>query len=184
MSRKRLPKGPARVYTLETELIGGNVTEEFVTKNPVVSRTIEIRGDQTLDDLHWGIFSAYDREEMHMFEFQFGKEPGHRKNRCYVMPEAEQSTLFGFGSQHAGLVSKTRLDDLGLAVGTTFFYWFDFGDDWWHEIRVKAVSQPQATTEKYPRIVARVGDSPPQYPDLEGEFVDDDADDVDGDDEE
>jgi len=42
-----------RLFTLEVALIGGPVTEEFVDENPVVSRTIEIGGDQTLEDLHY-----------------------------------------------------------------------------------------------------------------------------------
>jgi hypothetical protein len=31
--------------------------------NKQVSRRIEIRGDQTLEDLHYAIFKAYDRWE-------------------------------------------------------------------------------------------------------------------------
>ncbi len=37
-----------RLYTLEVTLIDGFLTEEFVEKNPVVSRTLQVRGDQTL----------------------------------------------------------------------------------------------------------------------------------------
>ena len=60
------------IYTLEVFLIGGPVTEEFAKKNPVVSRTIQIRGDQSLTDLHDAIFRAFNREEEHLFEFQIG----------------------------------------------------------------------------------------------------------------
>lgn len=41
-----------QLYTLDVFIIGGPVTEKFVKKNPVISRTIQIRGDQTLEDLH------------------------------------------------------------------------------------------------------------------------------------
>jgi hypothetical protein len=40
------------LYTLEVFLVSGPITEEFVKHNPVVSRTVEIRGGQTLADLH------------------------------------------------------------------------------------------------------------------------------------
>jgi hypothetical protein len=44
--------------TLEVFLVGGPVADDFVKKNPVVSRTIQIRADQTLAQLHAAIFEA------------------------------------------------------------------------------------------------------------------------------
>jgi hypothetical protein len=44
-----------------------------------------------------------------------------------------------------------------------FFYLFDFGDEWWHDIRV-LTTDGLASGGKYPRVTARVGKSPPQYP--------------------
>ncbi len=69
MSAKRVgKKGTAqpepqvpRVYTLEVFVIGGPVTEKFAKRNPVISRTIKIRGDQTLEDLHHATFGAFGR---------------------------------------------------------------------------------------------------------------------------
>lgn len=49
--REPAASGP-RLYTLEVFLIGGPVTRKFARRNPVVSRTILIRGDQTLKGLH------------------------------------------------------------------------------------------------------------------------------------
>ena len=39
-----------RLYTLEVFLLSGPITEKFAKKNLVVSRTIQLRGDQTLED--------------------------------------------------------------------------------------------------------------------------------------
>ncbi len=61
-----------KLYTFEVSLIGGPLSEQFIKKNPVVSRTIAIRGDQTFEDFHQAIFDAFDREFPHMFEFQIG----------------------------------------------------------------------------------------------------------------
>ncbi len=44
----------------------------------------------------------------------------------------------------------------------SFGYWFDFGDDWWHQIDVVESVAP-APKGKYPKITNRVGASPPQY---------------------
>ncbi len=35
------------LYTLEVIVIGGPITERFAKENPIISRTIQIRGNQT-----------------------------------------------------------------------------------------------------------------------------------------
>ena len=42
-------------------------------------------------------------------------------------------------------------------------YLFDFGDDWWHRIRVQAIKD-SGKKRKSIKIIKLVGDSPPQYP--------------------
>src|SRR5438477_4201179 len=64
---------PTSLYVLSIDLLGGPVSKKFTNK--VISRVIEIRGDQTLEQLHHAIFKAYDRWEEHLYEFQFGKRP-------------------------------------------------------------------------------------------------------------
>ena len=81
----------------------------------------------------------------------------------------------------AGTVDSTRIDSVGLKKNAAFGYWFDFGDDWWHQINVIAIHD-EIPKGKYPKVVKRVGDSPPQYPDLEEmdeeEMDEDDEDDA------
>jgi hypothetical protein len=60
-------------------------------------------------------------------------------------------------------VRSTTLDSLGLEVGRAFGYWFDFGDDWMHQVNVEAIGEAPAR-RRFPKVIARVGDSPPQYP--------------------
>jgi hypothetical protein len=140
------------------------VTAAFARKNPVLRRTIEIRGDQTLRDLHQTIFTAFDREDEHLYEFQFGTRPMDPKCVRYVLP-AMASGDDG-GPRIGGLVHKTTLASLPLKVGDRFGYWFDFGDDWWHQINVEKIEkrQPEGV---YPRLIASEGESPPQYPDFD-----------------
>ena len=47
-------------------------------------------------------------------------------------------------------------------------YWFDFGDDWWHQINVLGIDT-KIPPGKYPKVAKRVGQSPPQYPDMDDE---------------
>jgi len=156
-----------RLFSLEVCLIGGPVTEEFADKNPVVSRTIQIRGDQTLEDLHHILFEAFDREDEHMYEFQVGgKGPMDPKTRRYVLPMALEDVFSD--KKPAGDVAHTLIGSIGLKVGDAFGYWFDFGDDWWHQINVVSI-EDVAPSGSYPRVTKRVGESPPQYVDWDEE---------------
>ena len=152
-----------RIDTTEVFLLSGPITEKFAKNNPVVSRTIQIRGDQTLEDLHHAIFDALGRWEEHMYEFQFGKGPMDPKAPRYILPGAFGTEL-GEESPPTGRVDWTTIDSLGLEVGRSFGYWFDFGDDWWHQINVEAI-EDKAPSGKLPRVSKRVGKSPPQYAD-------------------
>ena len=158
-----MPNGQSnpQLYTLEVSLLSGPISEKFAAKNPIVSRTIQIRGDQTLEDLHHAIFEAYGRWESHAYEFQFGKGPMDPKAHCYVLPSAFSMDV-GDRNRPAGRVDQTTLDSLGLKTNLNFGYWFDFGDDWWHQISVKAI-EDKVPTGKFPKVTKRLGKSPPQY---------------------
>jgi hypothetical protein len=147
---------PEAVYTLNVSIIDGPITEDFVDENPQITRTIQIKGQQTLAALHRILFEAFDREDEHMYEFQVGgKGPHDPEAHRYGLSAAMDADL-------AGDVAKTTIHDLGLTVGECFGYWFDFGDDWWHVIEVMEI-QDKAGKGKYPKIVNRIGASPPQY---------------------
>ncbi len=164
-SKSKKSSANMNLYTLEVFLISGPMTRKFVKKNPVVSRTIEICGDQTLEDLHHAIFEAFDREDEHMYEFQIGgKGPNDPQARRYGL-----STPLEGKRKPAGLkgdVTRTTLDTLKLKQDEAFGYWFDFGDDWWHQINTLSIKQSTAKGE-YPTVIKRIGQSPPQYIDTD-----------------
>ena len=149
---------PANLYVLSVSLMSGPIGKKFVGK--VVRRVIEIRGDQTLEELHQAIFQAHDRWEYHMYEFQFGKRPFDPAGPNYGVPNPSP------GKKGRGDARTTRLDDLHLKQDRVFGYWFNFGDDWFHQIDVERIEQAIPTVT-YPRVVKRVGKSPPQYHDEE-----------------
>jgi hypothetical protein len=70
----------------------------------------------------------------------------------------------------AGDIKRTTIASLGLKVDEAFGYWFDFGDDWWHQINVVAIEE-KAVPGRLPKVIKRVGKSPPQYPDWDEEDV-------------
>lgn len=133
-------------------------------------RRIALRGNQTLDDLHEAIYKAFDRWDEHMYSFYFPK-PG-RKGRAAIR-DAEEYTHpyaaanpFPFDDKQVTDASKVKVSALGLRANRKFLYLFDFGDDWWHEITVEQTDAPEEKG-RYPRIIEKKGDSPPQYPDAE-----------------
>jgi hypothetical protein len=143
------------LYELDVFITDGPMTDKFIKKNPVVSRRIEITGDSTLKELHQIIFKAFNRSDEHLFEFQVGGSGPHD-------PKARRYTRQSAIDETAHSASQTTIDSLGLSINESFSYWFDFGDDWWHQIDVITIGK-KSPTGKYPKIAQREGASPPQY---------------------
>ena len=110
-AKKETSTGSAgdRLYTLEVFIIGGPVSDKFLKRNPEISRTIQIRSDQTLEDLHHAIFQAFARFDEHMYEFPFGKGPNDPKGQRYVLPDAFDP----HERNVAGNVAETTIAALG-----------------------------------------------------------------------
>jgi hypothetical protein len=153
---RRPPAPPATLYVVSVYLLAGPARGRSLNKQ--ISRVIEIRGDQTLEELHYAIFSAFDRSDDHLYEFQFGTRPFDPAGPTYgvVSPDC------GMNENACGDARTAKLDELDLKMGRIFGYWFDFGDDWYHQIQVERI-EPAIPTVTYPRVIKRVGKSPPQY---------------------
>lgn len=157
--KKAIKRASDVLYVLEVHLVDGPLTESFVRKNPRVERTIEIKGGQTLKSLHQIIFQAFDRAEEHLYEFQVGGDGPDDPDCQRYGPNPEVNP------ELAGDVAQTTVNALNLVPDERFGYTFDFGDDWWHVLEVEAIHD-QAPKGKYPKIIERIGQSPPQYPDF------------------
>ncbi|MBN1765120.1 MAG: plasmid pRiA4b ORF-3 family protein [Sedimentisphaerales bacterium] len=135
---------------------------------PKIWRRIAIRGGQTLHDLHYTIFDAFDRDEDHLYSF-------------YILPRALKSRIdhsilrssfeytHPYNHEMGDFLEKvpdnaatTTIESLNLSLGKKFLYLFDFGDEWWHVITVEKVKEKPDHGE-YPRILEQNGPSPPQY---------------------
>jgi translation initiation factor 2 beta subunit (eIF-2beta)/eIF-5 len=125
-------------------------------------RTIAIRGDQTLTNLHHAIFKAFDRDDEHLYSFYFSTKPtSTSRNRL--------DNAIRFGCSYSETELKTdlaRIDGLKIPIKGQFEYRFDYGDEWWHEITLVEMHKPQAG-QTYPCVVASKGESPSQYDDGE-----------------
>src|SRR5437879_5439939 len=124
---------PTSLYVLSSYLLGGPTSKQFANK--LISRVIEIRGDQTLEQMHHALFKGYDRWDEHPYQFQFGKRPFDPDGPNYGVPSPKQR------KKQDGDARTTKLDDLDLNPGRVFGYWFDFGDDWFHQVQVDRIEK-------------------------------------------
>jgi len=173
--KKRTKKSTCIIYELKVELLYGRITEEFAEKNPEISRTIAIRGDQTLEDLHWAIFDAFDRFEEHLYEFYFGNKRSRKSIiHRYTAPECIDDWSFDNSRYHDATVTKIGM--VGTEMKKPFYYTFDFGDCWEHKITLVEINKVESKKKDYPMVIQQVGESPAQYPDSD-DWDDEDWDD-------
>ena len=117
---------PATIYQLKITL------DE---SDPPIWRRVQIE-DCDLTTLHQVIQSAMGWEDDHMHEFEIGKKK-------YVGNPMEETCEEDTGD-------VTRLSEI---VGQRFKkirYWYDFGDDWFHTIRIEK-QFPAEPGVHYPR---------------------------------
>lgn len=124
-----------------------------------VSRTIAIRDDQTLEQLHEALRLAFGWFDPHLYSFWVGGNFWDRNVPHYTAPfEIEE-----MGKD--ALSARTPIREVGLKKGSTVAYVFDFGDEW--RLALKVVDTWPATAAAYPMLVDAEGIPPPQYPDLD-----------------
>lgn len=139
----------------------GSVTSFVLRINhralPEVWRDIELAEDNTLEDLHLTIQSAFHWMDDHLYSFFLS---GNDRDRSSEIGSPWSDTAL-----HTHQVQMTQL---ALIEGQTFLYFFDYGDS--HEFDVTVLTiNPLAPKADYPRILSYHGKSPPQYPDYDEE---------------
>ncbi len=131
-------------------------------------RKIAIKANQTLDDFHETIYDAFDRDDKHLYSFFFPKKSGKMNLRKIYNESVEYTSphMFEcdgeFGEEGQLNAAETKINALKCKKGQVFYYLFDFGDEWWHEITVEE-TEAKAEKGKYPRVMEQKGNSPPQY---------------------
>jgi hypothetical protein len=139
---------------------------------PKLYRIIEASDNCTFDDFHDAIFQAFDRFDEHLYSFFITRKDTNNIRSIYNAPEITHpmgvEDTMGFGERKQS-AAKTRIGDVDLNEKDVFHYLFDFGDDWWHRIKVQNISETKAK-KKHIKLLQSVGKSPPQYPDYDDEY--------------
>jgi hypothetical protein len=143
---------------------------------PKLYRIIELNENCTFDDLHMAIFDAFGRYDPHLYSFFITKADTRNRRTIINSPEIThpQNTRvpIGFGKTKKS-TSKTKIGSVNLSEKDVFHYLFDFGDDWWHRIRVEKIIESENDLKKV-KLIKAVGKAPPQYADDEDSFEDED----------
>ena len=131
-----------------------------------VRRTIAVRSDQTLVDLHYALQAAFDWDDDHLYSFWLGGKFWARDGTEYTHPFAIENDPFaGWDlpiSKPGRKSVEQRLDRLELTKGQRIAYLFDFGDEWRVHLTLRQITADDGG--KYPRLLESVGEAPPQYP--------------------
>lgn len=126
-----------------------------------VYRTIELRSEDTLEDLHLAIQDAFEWDNDHLYSFFMNGELYDDRFRFQCPLELTMPSPFEeetFPSTYETVIGK-----LGLTLKHTFLYFFDYGDS--HQFNVEVVDiRSNAGPGKYPRVVDQKGEVPEQYP--------------------
>ncbi len=146
-----------QVYVLKASLVGFQG----------IHRTIAVRSDQTLVDVHDALQAAFDWDDDHLYSFWLDGEFWSRDGREYTHPvHASQPNPLGpFAHGPAPRSAATPISRLKLKKGQRIACLFDFGDEWRVRLVVRQITAEDG--QAYPRLLESVGDAPPQYPDYE-----------------
>lgn len=142
---------------------------------PKLYRIIEASENCTFDNLHDVIFKAFDRFDEHLYSFFITRKDTKNMRNIYDAPEITHpmnvDDIMDFGRMKKS-TDKIRIGDVGLNEKEIFHYLFDFGDVWWHRIKVQNVREVKSK-KKHIKLIKSMGESPPQYPDYDDDYDDD-----------
>ncbi len=118
---------------------------------PKVERTLVVPADITFGGLHHCIQQVMGWENAHLHEFKVGKK------RVGMEPEDDF-----FADDELLLEDDVKLFDLMSECKGSFQYWYDFGDDWMHDIKAKVLAPSKTQGLELPCCTAGSGACPPE----------------------
>lgn len=139
---------PAQRHTLRLEV-------QLLDVHPVVWRRIQVRADVTFWALHVALQNAMGWTDSHLYDFELPKADGGEP--VWIgMPDLE-----GDDDREIRADFDERLDAWIHCQGERFFYNYDYGDGWRHELVVEAI-EPAAPRTRYPLCLAGERACPPE----------------------
>jgi len=138
---KAMPPSEMPVYQMKVTLKGSK---------PPIWRRIQVGSWITLENLHCILQEVMGWENAHLHRFEMGKKTYGEPN-----PEYEDLGLEVIDE------ATVRLGEVVKKSKDRFLYEYDFGDSWYHEVRVEKVL-PREQQKKYPVCLAGKRACPPE----------------------
>ena len=117
---------------------------------PPIWRRVQVRSDATLGHLHWVIQFAMGWTNSHLHSFSL-----HGVEYSMLMPDLGLDDLDMRDEQ------PVKLSKVITGEKVKFFYTYDFGDSWEHEVLVEKVLMPETDTD-YPICIKAKRACPPE----------------------
>ena len=138
------------IITLRVKCIQGRYLQEECV------RVIEIEDSASLLEFHSAIQDSVGFDYDHLFEFFAGRN--YRQCKLVFTDSAN------WEYEAEGLDDVSLEQVYPLPKGLKLYYHFDFGDDWYFEIRKSRKKPvPSDPAVSYPRVVESIGPDPQQY---------------------
>lgn len=128
----------------------------LIDQDETVFRDIEISGNQTFQDLHNAIQSAFGFDSSQMASFYMSNENWDKGQEITLM-----DIPFDDGSHSISMVD-TKISEMILETGQKVLYVFDFMLMWCFYIDTIGI-QPVNESINYPHCVREFGKAPDQY---------------------
>ena len=122
-----------------------------------VWRRIAMPADASLESLAEWILESVGFDNEHLHEFTYRDRVGATTRVMH--PYCDEGPW----------TDEVGVGELPLNPGQSMVFHFDFGDDWRFDVRLERIEPPGGKI-KGPKILARKGEAPPQYPDAYAEW--------------
>src|SRR6056297_1045094 len=120
---------------------------------PPIWRMIEIPASASFWELHVAIQDAMGWLDYHLHEFSVPLSPAGQPFKIGIPDDEFRDDVLAGWEEPIALYFRTP--------GNRATYWYDFGDDWRHDVVLAAV-EPRAKGTKYPRCIAGARACPPE----------------------
>ena len=160
MSPARSSVTPA-TYTFRVRILGGVYAP---TDGRQIWRELELTGEHTLGDLGEAIPLAFGFDDPHLWSFFLSGKPWDEATEYALSPSPDPAS----GSRRARAADRLRIRD--VPAGKEFLFLFDYGDEWHFGVQLVRTATAPEPDARYPQVVARHGQAPPQYPAVEEDW--------------
>ena len=129
---------------------------------PSIVREIELPSDRKLVNLAQGIVRAFDFDFDHAFGFYSALKGNVMRSQPKYELFADMDDTDLVMRTDAKSVKRTAIAEAFPVVGHKMLFLFDYGDEWRFVVEFIEGGQKDPKA-RYPKVLKKVGEAPPQY---------------------